>query len=325
LITGALALILVPWSFVYADKPVEERRSVDPNGSVEIVNVSGSIELSAWDRPEIEVTGTVGDGADHIDLSTTGSRTSIHVAQRSGVGWGGGSGETHLKIRVPAKSAVSATVISASLKVSGVQGDVSLRTVNGDISGDVGGNLRANTVNGTIRMAARGARMIEMKTINGDLQLTGGSGDIEVTTVSGNAKVELGTVTRVRFKSISGDVTASLALAPDAQLDAESVSGTLRFDFPTAPTADFDIQTFSGRIENCFGPPPSESHYGPGSRLMFKTGDGHAHVRVETKSGDVRLCAEGPRHAAEGAVRREPVSTPPTVRCRQWTDLLYVL
>jgi hypothetical protein len=36
-----------------------------------------------------------------------------------------------------------------------------------------------------------------------------------------------------------------------------------------------------------------QSRYGPGSRLEFKNGDGHAHVRVNTKSGDVRLCVKG--------------------------------
>jgi hypothetical protein len=36
-----------------------------------------------------------------------------------------------------------------------------------------------------------------------------------------------------------------------------------------------------------------ESRYGPGSRLEFKNGEGHAHVRVNTKSGDVRLCVKG--------------------------------
>jgi len=93
-----------------------------------------------------------------------------------------------------------------------------------------------------------------------------------------------------RFKSISGNVAAALSLAPDADLDGESVSGNLRFDFPTAPAAQFDLQSFSGTIDNCFGPKPERAHYGPGSRLEFKSGDGGAHVRIETKSGDVHLC-----------------------------------
>jgi len=88
-------------------------------------------------------------------------------------------------------------------------------------------------------------------------------------------------------------------------------------DFPAASAVDFDVQTFSGSIDNCFGPKPSESRYGPGSRLVFKTGDSHARVRVETKSGDVHLCAEG--------VHREHVATVPAAQTRCWRNILYVI
>ena len=110
-------------------------------------------------------------------------------------------------------------------------------------------------------------------------------------TVSGNAKVQLGALSRGRFKTISGNVTAALSLARDAELEGESVSGNLRFDFPAAPAAQFDVQSFGGKIDNCFGPKPESAHYGPGSRLEFKSGDGNGHVHIETKSGDVHLCA----------------------------------
>jgi hypothetical protein len=113
--------------------------------------------------------------------------------------------------------------------------------------------------------------------------------------VSGAAKIKLGTLTRGRFKSISGNVTTELALAPDARLDGESVSGGLDFKFPAVPRAEFDIQSFSGAIDNCFGPKPTQPRYGPGSRLSFKNGDGEGRVHINTQSGNVRLCAKDAR------------------------------
>jgi hypothetical protein len=59
------------------------------------------------------------------------------------------------------------------------------------------------------------------------------------------------------------------------------------------PAATFDVQSFSGAIKNCFGPKPAESRYGPGSRLQFTSGEGRARVRINTKNGDVKLCAKG--------------------------------
>ena len=141
-----------------------------------------------------------------------------------------------------------------------------------------------------MRLTARGAKSTEVKTINGDVELKGGVGRGRDQTVSGNAKVDLATLTRGRFHSISGNLAATSRSRPTAELEGESVSGNMRFDFPAAPSAEFDIQSFSGNIDNCFGPKTEKAHYGPGERLEFKNGEGHARVRIETKSGDVHLC-----------------------------------
>jgi len=302
LIAAPVCAALVPASLALAAEGFHAARSVDPDGSVEIVGVSGSIEIAGWDRAEVDVSGP-GDIGDRVRLTSDGSRTTIHVRPGSGSEHGE-SGAPPLLIRVPAKNDVSVILVSANLKVEGLQGDANLRTVSGNISGEVGGDLRANTATGFVHVTARAAKSTEIKTINGDVELKGGSGDVEVQTVSGNAKIDLGTLARGRFHSISGNMSANLALAPDGDLDGESISGNLRLDFPAAPSADFDIQTFSGSIDNCFGPKAVQAHYGPGSRLEFRNGKGQARVRIETKSGDVHLCAADSRRGA--AARSSP-------------------
>jgi hypothetical protein len=312
-IAAALCASIVPSSLVCAGNEFRESRSADPQGTVEIFDITGSIELTGWNRPEIEVTGAPDDIGDRVHISGGGDKTSIHV--RPGVGAGHAGEEPQLVIHVPEKSEVKATLVSADLKVQGLKGDVNLRTVSGNISGEVGGDLSANTATGSIRLTARGAKSTEVRTINGDVELKGGSGEVEIQTVSGNAKVDLATLTRGRFHSISGNLTAHLSLAPDAELDGESVSGNLRFDFPAAPSADFDIQSFSGNIDNCFGPKAEKAHYGPGERLEFKSGQGQARVRIETKSGDVRLCT--------GALRRDAAA--PVANYRNARTISYVI
>jgi DUF4097 and DUF4098 domain-containing protein YvlB len=288
----ALTALVVPWSLVHAGKAIQEHRAADPQGEIEIVNVAGTVEVYGWERSEVEVGGTAGDSVDRVDVSSTGNHTLIRVVSRSAHMWGSDA-EAHLVVHVPAKSALTAALVSADFKVTGVLGDLKAQSVSGNVRGDVGGNVRATTVSGDVRLTARAAKTVEVKTISGDIQLTGGGGEVEITTVSGRALVELADVTRARFKSVSGDMTAELALAPDGQLDSESVSGDVSLKFVDAPAAEFDVQSFSGDIRNCFGPKPMESRYGPGSRLEFKNGEGHAHVRVNTKSGDVRLCVKG--------------------------------
>jgi DUF4097 and DUF4098 domain-containing protein YvlB len=286
----ALAFLAFPWSLAYAETSVDQHREANPSGAVEIDNVAGSIDVQGWDKPEVAVTGTIGKDVERVDVTGDGNRTSIRVVLPRGMHWGMHDGEARLVIHVPTNSSVSASLVSSDLKLSAVHGALELRTVSGNISGEGGGDLRANDVSGDIHFTAMGAKRIEVKAISGNIVLTGGNTDIEASSVSGDAHLTLGTVSRARFKTVSGNISAKLAAASDAQIDGESVSGDIRLDFAGEPAADFDVQTLSGDIDNCFGPKPVEPRHGPGKRLTFKTGDTSARVHLTSNSGEVRLC-----------------------------------
>lgn len=287
----ALAL-LTPWSLAHAATSVDEHRPANPQGAVEIDNVAGMIDVQGWDKSEVAVTGTIGKDVERVDVTGDNSRTTIRVVLPRGMHWGMRDGDAHLLIHVPTNSSVSASLVSSDLKVSAVRGSLDLRTVSGNITGDGGGDVRANDVSGDIHFTATAAKRIEVKAISGSIVLTGGNTDIEATSVSGDVRVTLGTVSRARFKTVSGTVSGVLAAAPDAEIDGQSVSGDIRLEFPSEPNADFDVQTLSGDIDNCFGPKPTEPRHGPGKRLTFKTGDTNARVHLTTNSGDVRLCTK---------------------------------
>jgi hypothetical protein len=278
---AALAAVSLPGK-LRADEPFRVSHDADPQGMVEIIGITDSVDVTGWDQPRVELTAEE-DLGNRLRFTSRGQRTVIDLVP--------GGGKHQISIRVPSRSTLTVTLVNGNITVHGIAGDATLRSVGGNITGEVGANLRANSVTGNIRLAAPGAKSIEAKTINGDVELKGSPAEVEVVTVSGNAKAQLGTLTRGRFKTISGNMTAALSLAPDAELEGESVSGNLRFDFSAAPGAQFDVQSFSGNIDNCFGPKAESAHYGPGSRLEFKSGDGSGHVHIETKSGDVHLCA----------------------------------
>ncbi len=286
-----LSALAMAASLAHAEKNIEERLAADPRGNVEINNVAGSIELQGWDKPQVEVIGTAGSDVDRVSVSGDPGHIIVQVITRQNRLWGS-DGSARLVVRVPARSSVAATLVSADFKVSGLSGDLKLQSVSGEVKGDVGGDLHAGSVSGDIHLNARSAKSIAVKTVSGDITLNGGSGETDVTTVSGTIKVDEGAQTRAHFKSVSGDVTVNLAMASDAQIDGQSVSGDININFAAVPSADFDVQTFSGDIENCFGPKPVEPKHGPGSRIAFKNGDSNARVQISTKSGGVRLCTE---------------------------------
>jgi hypothetical protein len=286
------ALTVLTFQFAHASTSVDEHRPASAQGSVEIDNVAGLIDVQGWDKAEVAVTGTIGKGVERVDVTGDGNRTSINVILPNDRNWGMRDGEAHLVVHVPANSSIAASLVSSDVKISAVHGGLDLRTVSGNISGEGGGDVHLNSVSGDIHFKATAGKVIEIRAISGDVEVTGGNVQIDATTVSGNARLNLGSVSRARFKTVSGDFTAALSAAADAQIEAESVSGDIKLDFVSAPSADYDIQTFSGEIDNCFGPKPVESRHGPGARLSFKTGDGGARVRIASHSGEVRLCTK---------------------------------
>jgi DUF4097 and DUF4098 domain-containing protein YvlB len=302
LIGCAIGALVIPWSVVQAGKRVHEQQTADPHGSIDLVTVSGDIELIGWDRPEIEVNGTTADDVDRVEITSKDSMASIHVVAQDG--WHMGMGEsTHLIIHVPSQSAISASLVSSNLRMHGLQGEVRIQTVSGNVSGEVGGDVHFNGVSGDVKLRAPAAKIIEVKTISGDIQLvaSGGAGplgEVSVTTVSGEAKIEVPVISHGHFKSVSGDMSVHFEMGENAQIEGESVSGSLHFDFAKLPDSNIDVQTISGDIDNCFGPKPMESKWGAGSRLSFKSMGGNGHIRIQTKSGDIAFCTKDKHGAA---------------------------
>jgi DUF4097 and DUF4098 domain-containing protein YvlB len=294
---AALATLAWPGAAGAAIRTVDEHRPAEAAGQVEIQNVAGRVEVAGWDNPEVAVSGTLGGDVERLDITSAGSRTTVRVVLRdshgASFGWHG-SGEANLVVHVPARSSLTATLVSADVSVTGITGNQELRTVSGNVTASVQHEVRINTVSGDVRLTAGPeSRRIEISTVSGDLTVSGGAGELTVTTVSGEGTVTVGTLSRAHVKTVSGDFSITADLATDGRLEAESVSGAFRITFAGAiPPAVFDLQSFSGDLSTCFGRKAAHETYGPGSRLSFQEGAGSARIRVDTKSGDVTLCSK---------------------------------
>jgi hypothetical protein len=274
-----------------ATRSVDQHQSADPAGTVEIVNVSGAVEVVGWEQPVVAVSGTIGERVERVEVTGSGARVTVRVVLPKG-NFHHDEGDARLRVQVPRRSALEVSLVSADLRVGGVSGDQHLQTVSGDISGEAGGNLQVNTVSGDVHLEAHDATSIRIKTVSGDATLSGGTGDINVESVSGDAHLMLGVMRQAHFESVSGDLNIVGALDAGGQLEASTVSGDVNVSFSAAPDADIDVQSFSGDISNCVGPKAVEQQYGPGSRLSFRSGKGGGHVHIDTKSGDVGLCTK---------------------------------
>src|SRR5580658_1632098 len=84
-----LAVALLPALSGAAVRNIDQQQAADPSGTVEIQNVAGSVQVSGWDKPEVSVTGQIGERVERVDLTSDGHRTIVHVVLPSGSTWGG--------------------------------------------------------------------------------------------------------------------------------------------------------------------------------------------------------------------------------------------
>ena len=282
-----------------APHDVDEHRPADPLGQVEIVNVGGRVDVTGWDKPEVEVAGTLDSDSDRLEIVSAGNRTSIRVVDAEDSHWRlrvRTRPAASLSVRVPRGSSLSATLVSADLSTRDLQGNQELQTVSGNVTTTAVHDVRIHTVSGNVHLnAGPDSRLLELGTVSGDLSVEGGRGDISINTVSGEGRLSLGAITHASIKSVSGNYHLRAALAAEGLLEGQSVSGDFTVEFIGAvPAAEYELHSFSGDLTTCFGQKATHENYGPGSRLSFRQGAGGAQVRIDTHSGDVSLCAQQP-------------------------------
>jgi DUF4097 and DUF4098 domain-containing protein YvlB len=269
----------------------ERQVPADPTGRVEISNVSGLVEITGWDRSEVDVKAEIDDESDRVEVSSRKGATSIKVVKPSSPSE---AGDTTLRVRVPKGSEVEVTVVTADIRSSDVLGVQRLRTVSGNIVAEVAqAEAEVKTVSGdTVLQGSGKPTRVRVSSVSGDVNYERGAGDLEATMVSGDLRATLDPARSVRVRTTSGDVTLRGKLASGASVEAEAISGQLVLQTKLEAGLRYEATSFSGDIETCFGNSEVErtSQYGPGSRLSGSTGAGKADLRFKTLSGEVSIC-----------------------------------
>jgi len=272
-----------------SDRDFEQKIKADPRGSVRISNVAGKVTVTGWDRAEVEVKARLFGDVQRVDMYADNGRTTIKVIlPRSSMH----SGEAELEIRVPDQSDVDVSAVSADVTTLRLTGPQRLTTISGDIHADFVKDFEGKTVSGNLRLMGKSQPGdVRISSISGDVFLERAGGDVEVTTVSGDLILDVASVTTVRTRTTSGDLSLRGALARNGNVEAETISGDVTVRVKPEAGFEYEASSFSGDIGNCFGKhSESTSRHGPGTRLMGTTGDGHGRVRVKSMSGDVAIC-----------------------------------
>ena len=289
LIRCTLALACLAALPALAGTPIDQTRPLDARGRIEIENLKGRVEVRAWDRQEVKVTGTLGDGVEKFSMD--GDRRNLRIE----VKYPSRSGRTEptvLIVQVPILADLEIETVSADIDVHGIASrELSLESVSGDIAANgAPREARIESVSGDVRLTLNSPD-VSVDTVSGELVLQGRlNGEVSLETVSGTVRMD-GLGERVRSLSagtVSGDMDLKTALADGGEIRLESVSGDLLLRLPRDLSAEVSGESFSGDLSAPDARIQREE-FGPGSSFEARYGAGKGEVRMETFSGDATL------------------------------------
>ncbi|MCL7713286.1 DUF4097 family beta strand repeat-containing protein [Stenotrophomonas mori] len=283
----AAAVLLAPLAPALAQSTVDERRALSGGGRVEISNVAGSVAVRGWDRDEVRLTGSLGEGQ-RLDVQSSANRVQFKVVYPRN---GRSSGGATLELRVPRGSELQADTVSAALDIAAVDlRRLQASTVSGGIeaAGTATDGTLA-TVSGAIRSQLRTPRL-SLRTVSGAITADGGSGgEVEANSVSGAITLALGGVQRLNAESVSGSLgVRSQGLRPGGRISLQTVSAPITLGLPADTSAQLKASSFSGSIRSDVGQ-VERPRYGPGSSLDARIGSGDGDISISSHSGSVRV------------------------------------
>lgn len=292
-----LAPLLLLSSAAMAATPIDQTRPLDPTGRIDIENLKGRIQVRAWDRPEVKISGTLGDGVEKLIVEGDQQKLVVKVKYPSSNGWGGkNSGPTDLQLMVPVRAELEIDSVSANVDVSGVApAKLSIDSVSGDVAvaGAAPREINVETVSGNVRMTVN-SNDVEVQSVSGNLTLRGRmAGDVKTETVSGDIDVVVNgeSVHELTASTVSGDADIRTALASGGEIKLESVSGDLLLVMPKDLSAQVNGKSFSGDLKAPSATINRPKH-GPGASFSSRYGNGEGQVSIETFSGNAELRLE---------------------------------
>lgn len=249
----ALLVALAAVTAAQAGREVNETRELAPDGTVSIELISGSVRFVGGSGSTVEISGTIGDDVERleIDASANSVEIEVHLVEGRHRIYDAGA---DLVIRVPRGAEIQAETVSASISIEDVEGEVSIESVSGDVR-----------IDSPVREA-------EVETVSSRVEVTD------------RARLRSGS-----FETVSGRINFEASIA-DGRFSFSAVSGDIVLRLGSDTSAEFEVETFSGDIDNELGPAATKtSPYLPSKSLEFSLGRGGARVSVESFSGSVKL------------------------------------
>jgi putative adhesin len=139
----------------------------------------------------------------------------------------------------------------------------------------------------------RGARLDEIKLINGSLDVASVSGEVRASCINGKLMAH-NLSGRARLATINGRLDARFDGLAGSPIELNSVNGSVELTIPSDSKAEIDASTVSGNIDNDFGLHVNHHRF-VGHDLRGELAGGGTRIELKNVNGRIEV-----RHAEDG-------------------------
>jgi hypothetical protein len=282
--------------------------NIGANGELNLSNLSGNIIVSrgGGNTVTIEIVKTA-RAATAAEAQEALKLVTVEILVRGGraevtTRYPGSRGDrrnlnvsTAYTVTAPAGTRVIVRSISGSIRVTDIEGELSLETTSGNVTATGAARLAsAKSVSGNVQVSdIRTDTSVEASSMSGNVTLRNVEARrLALNSISGNVTVEDASCGRVEAQTMSGTVVYGGTLMPKGRYDLKSHSGDVRLRLDGRTGFELDARTFSGAIRSDLPltTRAGDTVRGPGARgraFRGTFGDGSAVINASTFSGSV--------------------------------------
>ncbi len=147
-------------------------------------------------------------------------------------------------------------------------------------------NNHAASVEYTLHVPRKG-RLDKIELVNGRVHVEGVQGGVHAESVNGEVEARQ-VMGEMNLHSVNGRVSAELQ-ATGRPVDLGTVNGPVALRLPSDASAEIRASTVHGSISNDFNIPVNQHHWGPGSQLRARLGDGETQMKLSTVNGGIQI------------------------------------
>jgi DUF4097 and DUF4098 domain-containing protein YvlB len=216
-----LALLLAASAHAQVTQDFHRTVPLSANGRVSLDNVNGNVEITGWDRNEVQIDAVKKardqQRLDEARIEVNAASDSVEIKTRYPEGHTNNNPASgHYQLHVPQNARLD--------RINLVNGSLSVQKVSGEMS--------ANLVNGKLRVDDLAGRA-DLSTVNGGIEADYAS---------------LNNVREIKLKSVNGSIELGLPDSPNAQIKARTVSGGIRTDFPLEVQGGYAGKNLTGTL-----------------------------------------------------------------------------